>query len=81
MDNYYIDYKDGIFKSNKDNNEFRCCKSAREFCKNWISNYYLEENLKCKECVESFNGRGGRIDESNNREEEDSKTSEEDNNN
>ena len=58
-DNYYIDYKDGICKSNRENNEFQYCKSGREFCQNCIFNYYLGEDLKCtntKGCVESVNG-------------------------
>ena len=58
-ENYYIDYKDGKCKSNLENNDFKYCKSAREFCNSCIYNYYLGDDLKCsneKGCLESNNG-------------------------
>lgn len=57
--NYYIDYKDGICKSNLENNEFIYCKEARDLCNSCINNYYLGEDLQCsntKGCLESYNG-------------------------
>ena len=57
--NYFIDYKDGKCKSNLENNEFKYCKSAREFCNNCLYGYYLGEDLKCSNtigCLESNNG-------------------------
>ena len=59
LDGYYIDYKDGKCKSNKEDNEFKNCKIADEICVECLENYYLGQDNKCsntKYCSESNNG-------------------------
>lgn len=57
---FYLDYKDGMCKSNQEDNEFKFCKIIKEYtCKECVENYQLGLDNKCsttKNCVESING-------------------------
>ena len=57
---FYIDYKDGICKSNEELNKFQYCHIAEgNECLDCIGAYELGEDNKCsntKHCVESYNG-------------------------
>ena len=61
IDNHYIDFKDGICKSNKEDNEFKYCRIAdNNHCTQCISKYELSEDNKCtntKHCAEVENGK------------------------
>ena len=56
---YYIDYKDGQRKSNKEDNDFKFCKEADGQCNKCINGFYISEDHKCsntKYCSEAKNG-------------------------
>ena len=55
-ENYYIDYKDGKCKSNKEDNEYKYCRMANGECIDCIYGYFIGEDSKCsssKNCSES----------------------------
>ena len=58
--NYYLDTKDYKCKSNRENDEFKYCKIAKDnLCLKCEVNYYLGEDLRCSNseyCAESDNG-------------------------
>ena len=59
IEGYYLDYKDGQCKSNKNDDEFKYCKISDEICKECINKYFLGEDSQCsntKGCLESENG-------------------------
>lgn len=57
---FYMDYKDGMCKSNREDNEYKFCKIIKEdSCVECIENYELGLDNHCstsKNCVESING-------------------------
>jgi len=57
--NYYLDNINKICKSNQENNEFKYCILANEFCYQCIFGYQVGEDNKCStsyNCAESENG-------------------------
>ena len=60
IDGYYIDFKDGKCKSNKEDNDFKYCKKADGACIECLEDYVLGQDNKCsttKYCAESINGK------------------------
>ena len=59
-DEFYIDFKDGKCKSNKENNDFKYCRVVDGQCTQCITDYFLsQEDKKCcnsQNCLRSENG-------------------------
>jgi len=60
INEFYIDFKDGKCKSNKEDNDFQNCRVADGKCTQCISGFYLsQEDKKCcksSNCLKSENG-------------------------
>ena len=59
IEGFYLDLKDRKCKSNKNNEDFKFCKEANDFCIKCEKGYYLGEDNKCStstNCEESENG-------------------------